>query len=145
MKILLSNRALTFNYEIIKEYEAGIVLSGTEVKSLVQGRGDLSNTYVVFRKNEAYVINMHINKYSFGNIHNHEEKRSRKLLLHKHEILKIALRCKQEHLSLIPHFVYLSKRHKIKLSISLARGKKLHDKRQAIKERDQKRELQKYY
>ena len=144
MKILLRNRLAKFNYESIKEYEAGIVLVGTEVKSLIKANGDITNSFAIFKKNEIYLLNMHIRKYKFGSFTNHDENRSRKLLLHRKEINYLAHRCKLERLQIIPVNVYIAKK-KIKVRLALAKGKKMIDKRRSIQERELQRRMKKYY
>lgn len=140
MKILVNNKKTNFKYEIIKNFEAGIALTGSEVKSLSLSHGNIEEAFVVIKKNEIFILNMSIPKYKFNTLKNHDERRTRKLLMHKHEILKIALEKKQEKLTIVPIMIYWNK-GKIKVRISLARGKKKHDKRETIKKRDQLREL----
>ncbi len=132
------NRKARFDYFIEDEIEAGIVLKGTEIKSLRKGSADLKDTYVRIKNNEAFIINMYIAKYEEGNIFNHDERRERKLLLHKKEIKKLEERVKKEGYTLIPIRAYL-KKNLIKISIGICRGKKNYDKRNSIKERDLKR------
>lgn len=140
MKILVNNKKANFKYEIIKNFEAGIALTGSEVKSLSLSHGNIDEAFIVIKKNEIFILNMSIPKYKFNTLKNHDERRTRKLLMHKHEIIKISLEKKQEKLTIVPIIVYWSK-GKIKVRISLVRGKKKHDKREAIKKRDQLREL----
>lgn len=137
---LASNRKAYFNYEIIENFEAGIILQGTEVKSLKEGGGNLQDGYVVIKSDELWLIQVSIAPYRFGNIHNHEEKRERKLLMHKKEILKLERLMQEKSLTLIPLSIYLNK-GKIKVKLGLAKGKKKYDKRQAIHEREEKRDL----
>lgn len=132
------NRKAKFDYYIESEIEAGIVLVGTEIKSLRKGSADLKDSYVRIKNNEAYIINMYIAKYEEGNIFNHDERRERKLLLHKKEIAKLQELSKVEGYTLIPIRAYL-KKHLAKISIGVCKGKKNYDKREAIKERDLKR------
>lgn len=140
MKILVNNKKANFKYEIIKNFEAGIALTGSEVKSLSLSHGNIDEAFIVIKKNEIFILNMSIPKYKFNTLKNHDERRTRKLLMHKHEIIKISLEKKQEKLTIVPIIVYWSK-GKIKVRISLVRGKKKHDKRETIKKRDQLREL----
>jgi SsrA-binding protein len=128
---LASNRRAYHDYEILETFEAGIALQGTEVKSL-RNHGIL--------KGELWLIGTSIALYSFGNVHNHEEKRDRKLLLHKREILKIEKAIAEKGLTVIPLAFYM-KEGKIKLKIGIAKGKKVHDKRQALLEREKSREM----
>ena len=135
MKIIVVNKKLNFNYEVIEKIEAGIELKGVEVKSIHLNNANISDSYVIFKRDQAYVLNMNIAPYSHGNIYNVDPVRTRKLLLHKKEIIKYQARIKKESLTMIPSKIYW-KRNKLKLEIALAKGKKVHDKRQAIKDRD---------
>lgn len=132
------NRKAKFDYFIEEELEAGIVLTGTEIKSIRNGSADLKDTYIRIKNNEAFVINMYIAKYEEGNIFNHDERRERKLLLHKKEIAKLKEKCNRDGFTLIPVRLYL-KKHLVKISVGVCKGKKTYDKREAIKERDLKR------
>ncbi len=139
----VKNKKAYFDYTIINELEAGIVLSGTEIKSIRNGSIDLKDSFITIKQNEAYIINIYIAKYEEGNIFNHDERRTRKLLLHKKEILKIKENIKLEGLTIIPLKLYF-KKNKVKILIGICKGKKLYDKRAALKEKDLKRET-KYY
>lgn len=141
--IEILNRKAKFDYEIIENYEAGIVLTGTEIKSIKLGKANLKDSYCIIRNNEIFILNMHINAYDYGNIFNHEETRTRKLLLHKKEILKLKNNLELNGLTIIPLKLYF-KKNKAKLLIGLAKGKHNYDKRETIKKRDQERELKKY-
>ncbi|QZX48812.1 SsrA-binding protein [Mycoplasma sp. E35C] len=143
MRLLVNNKKAKFNYELLDKYEAGISLTGNEVKSLALGHGSLDDSYVIIRKNEAYILNLLVPKYRFDTSKTNNETRTRKLLLHKHEILKIDLVKKQQSLVIIPYQIYFSK-NKIKVSIYLAKPKKLHDKRDSLKNRDASREMRRY-
>ena len=132
------NRKARYDYFIEKEIEAGIALKGTEIKALRKGSADLKDTYVRIKNGEAYIINMYIAKYEEGNIFNHDERRERKLLLHKREIIKLEEEIKRDGYTLIPIRCYL-KKNLIKISIGLCRGKKNYDKRESIKAKDLKR------
>ena len=132
------NRKAKFDYFIENEIEAGIALKGTEIKSLRKGSADLKDTYIRIKNNEAFIINMYIAKYEQGNIFNHDERRERKLLLHKKEIIKLAELCNKDGYTLIPIRVYL-KKNLIKVSVGVCKGKKNYDKRESIKEKDLKR------
>lgn len=140
MEIL--NRKASFNYFIQEEIECGIVLTGTEIKSIREGKANIKDSYAIIRNNECFLLNMHISKYDEGNIFNHEENRTRKLLLHKKEILKLKTYLEQEGLTLIPIRLYF-KDNKLKVSLGVCKGKKLFDKRESIKEKDQNREASK--
>lgn len=137
---LATSRKARFNYEILETYEAGLVLLGTEIKSLRDHGGTIDQAYVRSKKGELWLINAHIAPYSFGNRENHEEMRERKLLMHRREILKIEAQLQEKGLTIVPLGIYLS-RGRAKLKIGLGRGKKSHDKRQTIKERDEKRRI----
>jgi SsrA-binding protein len=142
--IEINNKKARFDYEILDTYEAGIALTGTEIKSIRAGKANLKDSYGVIRKNEIYLLNMHISHYEQGNIFNHDETRTRKLLLHKKEIYKIRDMLEQQGLTLVPIKLYF-KGSKAKILLGIAKGKKLYDKRESIKERqnliDIKREL----
>ncbi len=138
----LKNKKAYFNYFIKREIEAGIVLKGTEIKSVKKGSINITDSYIRIKNNEAYIINMFIEKYESASIFNHEETRERKLLLHKNEIRKLLEEVKQEGYTLVPLKVYL-KNGKAKILIGVAKGKKLYDKREAIKKRDELRERRK--
>ena len=133
------NKQANFDYFIEETIECGISLQGTEIKSLRQGAGDLKDTYAIIRNNEVFLLNMYIAKYEEGNRFNHDERRSRRLLLHKYEIKKIKEKIEREGYSLVPVKAYL-KDNRVKILLGIAKGKKLYDKRQTIKERDIKRE-----
>lgn len=132
------NRKAKFDYYIESEIEVGIVLKGTEIKSLRNGSCDLKDTYVRIKNNEAYIINMYIAKYEEGNIFNHEERRERKLLLHKKELNKLSELINRDGYTLVPIRVYL-KKNLAKVSIGVCKGKKNYDKRETIKKRDLER------
>ena len=136
----ITNRKARYDYEIEDTYEAGIVLKGTEIKSIRNGKAQLKDSYAILKNGEVFLLNMHISAYEKGNIFNHEETRTRKLLLHKKEILKIRDRIDQEGYTLIPIKVYFVKNH-AKVLLGIARGKKNYNKREAIKKRDVEREL----
>jgi SsrA-binding protein len=128
-KILSDNRQAGHNYFLLERFEAGIALTGTEVKSIKAGKMQLKESYATIEKNEAWLMNAHISEYSHGNRANHAPVRSRKLLLHRGEIDKLLMKTREKGLSLIATKVYL-KGGKIKCELALARGKKLHDKRE---------------
>lgn len=139
-KIIATNRKARYEYHILETFEAGLVLQGTEVKSLRQGRASLIDSYASVEGMEAWVFEMHIPPYEMGNRANHEPKRPRKLLLHKSEIRKLLGKTTEKGLTLIPLSLYFS-RGRAKLELALCKGKKAYDKRESIKERDQKRDL----
>lgn len=136
------NRKARHDYFIEEEYECGIVLTGTEIKSIRDGACNFNDSYVIVRNNELFILNMYIGIYKQGNIFNHEESRTRKLLMHKREILKIHDKIRLEGYTLIPLKLYF-KNNKAKILVGLCKGKKNYDKRETIKERDIKRALEK--
>jgi SsrA-binding protein len=138
-KNLATHRQATHNYFIEERMEAGVVLTGTEVKSLRQGRANLKDSYAILRKGEVWLLNCHISPYTHGNIQNHDPLRERKLLLHRDEIRRLDRRRKLSGLTLVPLRLYL-KKGRVKVEIAVAKGKKLYDKRESIKKRDQDRE-----
>ena len=140
----ISNKKAYFDYEILETYETGIVLTGTEIKSIREGNVNLKDSYGVIRNNEIYLLNMHISEYKEGNIFNHEEKRTRTLLLHKKEILKIKDKVALEGITLVPLKLYFNK-NKVKILLGIAKGKKVYDKRESIKKRDTEREIRKQF
>ncbi len=141
-KIEILNRKAKFEYSFIQEYEAGIMLTGTEVKSLRNGNASMSDAYCLFEtENELIVKSLYIAEYEYGNIHNHETRRDRKLLLKKTELKKLHRRVTEKGLTLVPYKIYFSERGFAKIVIALAQGKKSFDKRQSIKERENKRDL----
>lgn len=138
----IKNKKAYFDYFIEETYEAGIVLTGTEIKSIRKGSANLKDSYARIKENEAFVINMFISTYEEGNRFNHDERRERKLLLNKKEIGKIKERVEKEGFSFIPLKLYL-KNGRAKLLVGVAKGKKTYDKRQALKEKDIERESSK--
>ena len=140
MEDLVSNRKAHHNYEILETLESGIVLLGTEIKSLRDHGGNLQEAYVVFHRGEAYLKNSSIAPYKFGNIYNHEERRERKLLLHKRELLRLKSIIDEKGLTIIPLGMYL-KHGLVKVRLGVAKGKKAYDKRAALKARQDKREM----
>ena len=140
--IEIKNKKAYFDYFIEDTYEAGIDLTGTEIKSIRKGSCNLKDTYARIKNNEVYVINMFIAPYEQGSVFNHDERRERKLLLHKKEIYKIKQKIEKEGYSLVPVKLYL-KNGKAKILLGVAKGKKNYDKRMSIKERDIKRNLEK--
>ena len=142
MKLIAKNKKARHDYYIEDTYEAGIVLKGTEIKSIRAGKTNIQDSYVIVRDEEAFVVNMHVSKFKQGNIFNHEETRTRKLLLKKKEIIKIHNKMVRDGLTCIPLKVYIE-RGLCKLEIALARGKKKYDKRASLKEKDQKERIRK--
>ena len=140
----IKNKKAFFNYFIESEIEAGIVLVGTEIKSVRKGSINIKDSYIRIKDKEAYIVNMFIDKYMEGSIFNHEPNRERKLLLHKKEIYKLQEKIIKDGYTLIPLKIYI-KNGKAKILIGVARGKKLYDKRESIKKRDLEREAKQYY
>jgi SsrA-binding protein len=141
MEAIAQNRKAYHDYSIEETVEAGISLTGTEVKSVREGRVNLKDSYVIIKNGEAFLLNCHISPYSHGNIMNHDPLRTRKLLLHKREIQKLLGKATQKGYSLIPLKIYL-KGPRIKVEIGLAKGKKLFEKRESIKAREARREIE---
>jgi SsrA-binding protein len=138
-KVIASNRKAFFNYEILDRAEAGVILLGTEIKSVREGGLNFRDSYVEFRGGELFLVGCRIGPYSHGNLQNHPEGRDRKLLLHKHEILKMGGKATEKGLTIVPLRAYL-KKGRLKVEIGLARGKHRHDKRETIKRRELDRE-----
>jgi len=138
---LVSNKKAYHEYEIIETLEAGIELQGSEIKSLRNHGGSLNESYIILKKHEVFLINSSIAPYKYGNQFNHEEKRSRKLLLHKYEITKLKKHTQEKGFSLIPISFYLKKGF-VKVKIGVGKGKKLHDIRSSIQEKEQKRSIE---
>ena len=136
------NRVARHDYFIEEEYECGLVLTGTEIKSIREGKANIKDSYAIIRNGEVFLLNMFISHYEQGNIFNHKETRTRKLLMHKSEIHKLSNKIKLEGYTLIPLKVYFLK-NKVKVLVGLCKGKKNFDKRETIKERDIKRQLAK--
>jgi SsrA-binding protein len=141
MKVIAKNKKAFFNYEIIENYEAGISLQGSEVKSIREGRISLKESYAEVKDGEVFLINCHISPYEPANRFNHDPLRAKKLLLHKREIKRLTGKIKERGFTLIPTKVLISDRGKVKVEVSLARGKKEYQKRETIRERDRKREM----
>ena len=141
-KVVAENRRARFDYFVEERFEAGIQLAGTEVKALRQGEGSIAESYAAIEGEEVFLINSHIPEYSHGNRMNHEPRRPRKLLLKAREIAKLQGAVARQGLTLVPLSLYFNAAGRAKIEIALARGKKAHDKRDTIKERDWKREQQ---
>lgn len=137
----IENRRAKFDYQFLEKLIAGMVLTGTEIKSIREGKAALVDSYCYFRNNELYIKNMHISEYSEGTHYNHEPNRERKLLLNKLELSKLQKKMKDQGLTIVPVRLFISESGYAKLEIALAKGKKEFDKREAIKERDVKKEL----
>ncbi|MCF1752282.1 SsrA-binding protein [Mariniradius sediminis] len=139
--INIKNKKASFEFEFIDTFVAGLMLSGTEIKSVREGKVSLTEAYCYFRRGELFVKQMHIAPYSMATSYNHDPVRERKLLLNKRELEKMEAKFAEKGLSVIPVRVFINDRGLAKMEIALARGKKIHDKRQDIKEKDVKREL----
>lgn len=140
----IKNRSAFFEYYIDDRYVAGIVLTGTEVKSLRSGKASFNDAYCIFQKDGLYIRSLHIAEYSHGTFNNHDPLRERKLLLTKRELKKLQSRIKEKGYTLIPLRIYFNEKNLAKLEIGLAKGKKLHDKRESIKQRDTEREMKRF-
>jgi len=143
-KIICQNKTARVNYFIDDTYEAGIVLVGTEVKSLRDGRANLKDSYALVKNDEVYLHQLHISPYLYGNRYNHDPLRVRKLLLHKREIRRLYGKSREKGLTLIPLKMYF-KNGKVKVQIGIGRGKKLHDKREDIKLKDDRRDMERAF
>lgn len=141
-KVVAENRRARFDYFVEDRFEAGIQLAGTEVKSLRHGEGSIAESYATVEGDEVWLINSHIPEYSHGNRLNHEPRRPRKLLLKNREIAKLNGAVTRQGLTLVPLSIYFNASGRAKVELALARGKKVHDKRETVKERDWKREQQ---
>lgn len=141
-KISIKNKKAAFEYYILEEFTAGIQLTGTEIKSIRDGKASIQEAYCLFIDGELYVKNMHISEYSFGTHYNHEPKRDRKLLLNRRELRKLLVKVKERGFTIIPILLFINEKGLAKLTIGLARGKKLYDKRETLKKKDMKRDLE---
>ncbi len=145
LKLVANNKKAFYEYFIIETYEAGISLYGTEVKSLRNKSCSIADSYINVKGNEMYILNMNIPEYSFGNLFNHEPTRTRKLLMHKKEIIKLAFKAKKDGMTIVPLKVYFNDDNRVKIEIALAKGKHVADKREAIKKKEQDRDIRKNY
>ena len=141
----IKNRRASFEYALLMELTAGIQLTGTEIKSVRAGKANITDAYCAFVKDELFVRNMHIDEYEQGNIYNHVPKRDRKLLLQRSELSKLKGKMKDKGLTIVPLQMFLSESGFAKLDIALAKGKKLYDKRESMKDKDVKRDLARKY
>lgn len=142
--ILIKNKKAFFEYEIIEILEAGIQLVGTEIKSIRSGKANLTDSYCQFSGNELYVKNLHISEYELGTCNNHLAKRDRKLLLQKRELAKWQKKLKESGLTIVPLKLFLNEKGLAKLEIALCRGKKIYDKRESIKEKETRRDMDRH-
>lgn len=141
----IKNKRATFDYELVETYTAGIVLTGTEIKSIRQGKASLADTYCIFEKGELWVRNMYIPEYFYGTYNNHNVRRDRKLLLNKKELRKLMRWAKEPGFTIIPTRLFINEKGLAKLNIAVARGKKQYDKRQSIKEKEDKRSMERAF
>ena len=141
MKTVSLNRAASFHYDLLETFEAGIALQGSEVKSIREGRISLKESYAEVKNGEVFLISAHISPYDPANRFNHDPKRDRKLLLHRREIKRLTGKIKEKGLTLVPTKVLLNDQGRVKVEIALAKGKKIYQKREAIKARDVEREV----
>ena len=143
--VLIKNKRATFDYELVDKFTAGIVLVGTEIKSIRLGKASLVDTFCFFAgNNELWVKNMNISEYSFGSYNNHLPRRDRKLLLNRKELIKLQREVKDNGMTIVPTKLFINEKGLCKLEIALARGKKEYDKRESIKEKDAKRNIDRY-
>ena len=142
--INIKNKRASFDYEFVDTYTAGIVLTGTEIKSIRLGKASLVDTYCYFVRGELWVKNMNISEYSFGSYNNHLPRRDRKLLLNRKELIKLQREVKDNGMTIVPTKLFINDKGLCKVEIALARGKKEYDKRESIKEKDAKRDIDRY-
>ncbi len=140
-KLEITNRKAKFEYSFVQEYDAGIVLTGTEIKSLRANNANINDAYCTIENGELWIRNMYIAEYEYGTSENHEPRRTRKLLLRKTELRKLERRIREKGFTIVPYQVFMSERGFVKIHIALATGKKSFDKRETIKQRDDKRDM----
>lgn len=140
--VQIKNKKAEYQYFLFDVYSAGLVLTGTEIKSIREGKANLTDSYCLFKGEELYVINLHISEYSMGTHYNHEPKRDRKLLLNHRELKKLLTKIKEKGFTIIPIVLYINDKGLAKLDIALAKGKKTYDKRESIKQKDTRREIE---
>jgi SsrA-binding protein len=140
----IKNRQAYFEYFIDDTFVAGIMLTGTEVKSLREGKANFNDSYCIFQKDELWLRSFHISEYSHGTVNNHDPVRERKLLLNRRELKKMQSKIKEKGYTIVPLRLFFNEKNLVKIEIGLAKGKKLHDKRETIKQRDTQREIKRY-
>ena len=141
----IKNKRASFDYELLETFVAGIVLTGTEIKSIRLGKANLVDTYCIMNRGELWVKNMNVSEYFYGTYNNHESRRERKLLLTKKELQKIERLSKDTGFTIVPTKLFINEKGLVKLVIAIAKGKKSYDKRQALKEKDDKREMKRIF
>src|SRR5690554_4476448 len=144
-KINIRNKRAAFDYELIERFTAGIVLTGTEIKSIRLGKASLVDSFCIFEKGELWVKNLHITTYFYGSYNNHEARRDKKLLLNKSELNKISRLTKQSGFTIIPTRLFINDKGLAKLNISIAKGKKEYDKRHSLREKEDKRDMDRMF
>ncbi len=144
-QINIKNKRASFDYEFIDTYTAGIVLTGTEIKSVRLGKAGLADTFCFFSRGELWVKNMHIAEYFYGSYNNHTARRDRKLLLNRKELLKLQRAVRENGFTIVPTRLYINEKGLAKVVIALAKGKKQYDKREALKEKDDRREMDRMF
>ncbi len=140
-KIKIKNKKASFEYHLLEKFIAGMVLTGTEIKSIRNGKASIKEAYCIFEKGELYIRNMHISEYDYGTYNNHDPKRDRKLLLTARELKKLESKTAEKGLTIVPTLLFINEKGLAKIEIALAKGKKMYDKRQDIKKKDTKREV----
>ena len=143
--INIRNKRATFDYELLDTYTAGIVLTGTEIKSIRQGKASLVDSYCIFENKELWAKNIHITEYFYGSYNNHESRRDRKLLLNRNELRKIVRLTKETGFTIVPTRLFINDRGLAKVVIAVAKGKKSHDKRQSLREKEDKRSMDRMF
>lgn len=141
MSIKIKNKKAGFEYHLIEEFEAGIQLTGTEIKSIREGKVSFVDSFCTFIEGELFVRNLHISEYRYGTHYNHDPKRDRKLLLNKRELRKLETKTREKGYTIVPTLLYINERGLAKLKIALAQGKHLYDKRESIKQKDMERDM----
>lgn len=141
-QVQIKNKKAEYQYFLFDKLTAGLVLTGTEIKSIRDGKANLTDAYCMFKGEELYVFNLHISEYTFGTHYNHEPKRERKLLLNRRELKKLLTKIKEKGFTIIPTMLFINEKGIAKLDIALARGKKMFDKRESIKQKDTRREIE---
>jgi len=139
--ITIKNKKVFFEYFVVEQFTAGIMLLGTEIKSVREGKVNLTDSYCAFDRNELYLLNAHISEYKFGNQFNHIAKRARKLLLNRQELKKIIGKTREKGLTIVPIEMFINEKGFCKVTIAVAKGKKMYDKRETLKTKDNKREM----